>query len=95
MLKINLGSHNSGEAYFIINIGHVNLYTSKEISNLFNLNLDIYNKLRMEKVIKHKNLFSNSNEEDIIFYLNGTDKETYLNRFKESFADKLTLLALN
>ena len=57
MLKINLESYSSGETYFIISIGHVNLYTSKEISNLFNIDLDIYNKLLMEKVIKHKNLY--------------------------------------
>lgn len=67
--------------------------TSSSISRLLNIPLDIYNKLLIEKVIQH-NLCETHMFDDVTFDLYGTPKEIYLSRFKEVFAEQLTLLAL-
>lgn len=89
-----------GDAYFKIDTKNVTYFTSESISKLFNLDVDLYNKLLIEKVIMHKDYSINdprlfpSCSKHLSFKLNNTSVETYLNRFKETFASQLTLFSL-
>lgn len=103
-MKINLLTNNPKESYFSIIINDTTLYTSLEIAYLLNLNVKFYNKLLIDKVIKHEHYkvenYAEFNLEDIVsggdlvFDLYNTPEETYIDRFKETFTEQLTLLAL-
>lgn len=74
-------------------------YTSAQISSLFNMNIENYNRILVEKVIQH-GLFKVHNnskghfKRNISFSQNRTSDETYIKRFKNAFAEQLILLTL-
>lgn len=75
-------------------------YTSYEISKQLGLNVNLYNKILVEQVIKHK-IYSKNEEaqlvslmHDLSFSLNKVKPEVYIERFKDVFAKELTLLSL-
>lgn len=68
--------------------------TSKGISKLFDLDVNTYNKLLIDKVIQHNKYSINPDTKDLLFVLNNTSEEVYLNRFKEIFTNQLTLIYL-
>lgn len=97
------------EAYFSILINEQLFDTSKKISKLLNLDIDLYNKILIEKVIKYNSYFTGysilepTKSKDLVFSLNNPptektlikqSKETYITRFKETFTNQLTLLSL-
>lgn len=96
-MKIFVTQVVSGNSYFeIANDGKL-LSDSQEISNLLNLDVDVYIELLAKNVIKHNNYKTynyNCTEKDILFKLNDIPKETYVERFKDAFTNQLTLLAL-
>ena len=94
-MKIDVFMFRDEEAYFSIFISDAAFYTSKNIANLFNLDIDYYNNLVIDKVIKHEDFTIDEYTNDLAFKHNNISKEIYINRFKEVFADQLTLLALD
>lgn len=80
-------------SFEIITSNKVSCSTSSSISRLFNIPLEVYNNLLINKVIKH-DLYEIHTFNDITFDLCDISKEIYLNRFKETFSDQLTLLIL-
>lgn len=99
MLEINLGAYYGNKLIFEINFNNKLYINSLKISALFSLDVDTYNKLLIEKVIQHEHketLFKNGTIifKYVAFELRDTPTETYLNRFKETFAPQLALLTL-
>lgn len=88
------------DRWLYFNIEHDGDYysTSEEIANFFNLDVDLYNQLLVDKVIQHNNYSISEESEyntfDALFGRECIDDETYVDRFKEAFAPQLTLLAL-
>lgn len=93
-MKINLSQFGTNQNYFSILINDMNICTSENIANLFNLDTDFYNKLLIEKVIKHDRVFISKHCKDLEFNLCNIPKEIYKKRFEDVFADQLILLAL-
>ena len=98
-MEIELTKLLTGECYFEIAIGDNFYSTSEEISKIFNLDIDVYNRILANKVVRHKNytMCLNGNIDaykDLVFDLCNIPKETYIDRFKETFTEQLTLLAL-
>lgn len=93
-MKINLSQFGTNQNYFSIFINGKNICTSKNIANLFNLDTDFYNKLLIEKVIRHDRVFVSKYCKDLEFNLCNTPKETYKKRFEETFLNQLTSLVL-
>ena len=91
-MKINLYVFSS-YFYFAISTENNSAHTSKSISKLLNLDIEIYNKILVEKVVKH-NRYTIDKYNDLSFDSNGILKETYIERFKNTFVDQLTTLAL-
>lgn len=99
-MEINLLKFLGKEAYFEIITNEIYCSTSREISNVFNMNIDDYNEILINEVIKHDryrpcDIADEFNlRKDLIFKLNNTPEEVYINRFKEVFINQLTSLAL-
>lgn len=99
-MKIKLQKFLGGEAYFEIVINRYHYDTSREISNILNLNIDVYSDILIKEVIKHNfhrycDIIDEFNLcKDTIFKLRDVSEEVYIERFKEAFADQLTLLVL-
>lgn len=83
--------------------GSVNIYLAhkgsvflscREISELLNLDLDVYEKTLINKVIEHENFKKVARGHDLVFSQNGVPIKTYVKRYKEAFAPQLTLLTL-
>lgn len=77
-----------------------NYYTSYEISKQLGLNVNTYNKILVEQVIKH-GIYSLNKEAQIIslindlsFSLNKVKPDIYIERFKNTFARELMLFSL-
>lgn len=72
--------------------------TSKSIARLLNIPVETYNQLLIDKVIKHKFFKLHSHGAgvcaDLTFDLKCLSKEDYLQRFKDTFSEQLTLLTL-
>lgn len=83
----------SGYNYFVLISNDKCFSHSVDIASLLNLNVHVYNKLLIEKVIKHDN-YHLRYDSGIFFKLNNIPKETYIERFKDTFNKELTLLAL-
>lgn len=96
-MNIFVTEYVSGNSCFeVVNNGKL-LSNSEKISNMLDLDVDTYTNLLIEKVIQHNNYKTytyNCSEKDTLFKLNDILKETYVERFKDAFADQLTLLAL-
>ena len=92
MIKI---AHYAGnQNYFEVHAQGGVTYTSKGISKLLNLDTDLYNKLLVEKVIKHDHYTKSDYYNDYEFDLYNTPEEVYVERFKETFLNELTTLVL-
>lgn len=100
MLEINLGVYYGDRPTFEIIFNNKLYINSLKISNLLNLDTNLYNKLLIEKVIQHDNYKESTFKsgtiifKDVSFKLQDTSTKTYLNRFKEAFSKELTLLTL-
>lgn len=74
--------------------------TCQRISKKLNLPIEAYNKKLIEKVIKHDEYIivdddpSASFYLDIVFPLSGKKSSTYIERFKDEFANELILLKM-
>lgn len=103
MINIKIEKQYSNRAYFFISIEgkYTIAATSFKIAKIFNLEIDTYNKILIEKVIKHdRYLIAPDNNEsvfskDLTFELLYDSLKTYIERFKEIFAKELVLLALS
>lgn len=93
-MKINLFIFGDEEVYFEVSTENDAAYTSRSISELFNINVDLYNQLVVDKVVKHKNYVIDKFEKDLTFKHNNISKNTYIERFKNTFINELTLLSL-
>lgn len=98
-MEIELTKLLTGECYFEITIGDDVYSTSEEISEILNLDLDTYNRILANKIVRHKNYVMCMNGsidvyKDLVFDLCNIPEETYIDRFKETFTEQLTLLAL-
>ena len=100
-MEIRLTDFSVTHNYFSIFMNNRNIYTSKSISKLFNLDIDTFNKLLVDKVIQHDNYIIESHPvvepervKDLLFRLNDVPKEIYIERFKETFTNQLTLIIL-
>lgn len=99
MLKIDLMATDGSKVYFsMMNSGNY-FGTSKDIANSFNLPVDTYNDILINKVIRHSDYEVNLSEDsifhkDVVFRLDGIDFEIYIKRFKEVFHSQLILLTL-
>lgn len=97
MFELNIWQIEKG-CYFSLNKEGATYETSACISELFNINIDDYNKILIEKVIQHNLYFTNiatsQKGDDIVFKLNDISKEVYIERFKNTFNKELTLLIL-
>lgn len=94
MLEINLLHCYGEQAYFTIYLNGPLIYSSGGIASFLNLNTDTYNNILIEKVIKHNDYTISNKNKDLIFKHLNAPKETYIERFKDTFANQLTLLAL-
>lgn len=104
MLKIKLNMTLQEYYCFWITDGMSEHYTSFGISNLFNMNIDEFNKIVINEVIKHSNyLIVDKKDEffdkDLIFNLEDDEGEEvllerYMERFKETFAPQLMLIKI-
>lgn len=88
-----------GNMYFAMAYDCVAYVSSSEIAKLLNLDVDEYNEILINKVVKHKQyriLKSNDliSSQDLTFDPLETCKEIYINRFKEAFAAQLMVLKL-
>lgn len=91
------------EHYFVImmdvNEGKIVRNTSRAISETLGLGIEKYNKILIEKVIRHDNYRIEEDDDfgecDLFFYSEGVSKEIYIERFKEVFLKELTTFALN
>ena len=93
-MKINLFIFGDEEVYFEVSTKNDAAYTSRSISELFNINVDLNNQLVVDKVVKHKNYYIYRLSKDIEFDLCNVSKEIYIERFKNIFTEQLTLLTL-
>lgn len=102
-MKVDLIKLFTGDLYFEVVSSKSVCSTSNNIANLFNLDVDKYNDLLINEVIKHSNYKTNRSVNsfvfntstiDIVFHLNDVPKEIYIERFKETFFNELTLLTL-
>lgn len=99
-MEIKLTEFSFGLCCFKLDTETVSYFTSESISKLLNLDTDLYNKLLIEKVIKHDDYKINDRRlfpsctKHLSFQLNDIPKEIYIERFKEAFADQLILLTL-
>lgn len=94
-MTIDLVQYLSNKNYFIISINNDDYYSSESISELLNLDLDLYNNLLINKVVKHPSYaIGGGTHKDLEFNSNSISRETYINRFKEAFSDQLILLTL-
>ena len=91
---IKIVQYKASRSYFEMHVQGRVAYTSKGISKLLNLDLDLYNKLLVEKVIKHNHYVKSKYHNDFEFDLCNTPEEIYIERFKETFINQLTLLTL-
>lgn len=100
MLTVNLISATEFKVYFSITIDDDDYYaTSTDIAEFFNLSIDTYNKILINKIIQHDNYEINKSDtsvfyKDIMFELKNIDYKIYIERFKEAFAPQLTLFTL-
>lgn len=85
---------------FSLCLGEKNCYTSYEISKHLGLNVNTYNRILIDQIIKHK-IYSVNKEAQIVslmndlsFSLNKVNPDTYIERFKNVFARELMLLSL-
>ena len=92
-MKIEIEMTIKKHCYFCIT-DNFSAATSKEFADLFNLDTNTYNKLLTDKVIKHSNYTIDVYNKDLMFDLNNISKEIYIERFKDTFSNELTLLAL-
>lgn len=95
-MKIELVNYTNVENWFKIVIDGKEISSCRCIAKLFNLDIDTYNKLLIEKVIQHDSYYETDfgEEDDFEFGLNNIPKEVYVERFKETFLEELTTLAL-
>lgn len=99
MLTIEIWSKNNS-SYFVIILNDIMFYSSSAIAKLLNLSVSNYNDILVKEVIKHKyyNIRGTSPHLclflNLTFHLDNISKDIYIERFKETFADKLTLLNL-
>lgn len=93
-MKINLSLFYNDEAFFEITTEESVFYSSSAITNLLNLDLIKYNKLLIEKVIRHEDFIVDQYTKDVSFMLNNISKKTYIERFKNTFVKELTLISL-
>lgn len=100
-MKVTLLQSIFGNNCFGIRIDEVVYHTSKTISKILNLDVDTYNQILIDKIIKHHNYdiikdFCTipNHAKNLSFNLNNVSKEVYINRFKEVFNKELILLAL-
>lgn len=84
-----------GDLFFILKTNNKTYFSSEMISKAFGLDIDEYNKILLEKVIQHDEYDIKNGTEDLVFSPNRISKETYIDRFKEAFADQLILLTLS
>lgn len=89
---IKLITSYTNKNYFSIIIGNTRICSSKNIANLLNLDINIYNRLLIEKVIQHNKYSMTRNE--LAFSCNNVSKEVYIKRFKDVFSNQLILLTL-
>lgn len=72
--------------------------TSPTISKLLNISLEEYENRVINNVIKHKNteviFASDFNKRNVAFKEDDVPEENYVDRFKEEFAEELTLIVL-
>lgn len=81
--------------YFTLLIDNEDFHNSESIADIFNLNVDTFNKLLIEKVIKHSYYTISKHHKDFEFSLCGKSKEIYIKCFKEAFAEQLILFILD
>lgn len=93
-MKINLFTFDTNKAYFEVSTEYNPAYTSRSISNLFDLDLDTYNKILIDKVIQHNFYDLDKFDKDLTFSHNDIPKEIYIERFKDTFNKELIMLAL-
>lgn len=93
-MKIDLTEFGINRNYFCISIGNRDVYSGKSISKLLNLDVDTFNQILIDKVVKHKNYYIYRLSKDIEFDLCNVSKEIYIERFKNIFTEQLTLLTL-
>lgn len=101
MLKVEIAQSSLGQAYFYLVVDSNRMVirsTSAKIASILKLDLDIYNKILIKKVIKHKHYEIYDGQmflsKDITFNLGSVSEKTYVERFKEAFAKELVLLVL-
>lgn len=75
-------------------------YTSSQIASLFNMDIETYNKILIERVIQHDlfKIHNNSKahfKKNVSFSQNNISDEAYIKRFREAFAEQLILLTLS
>lgn len=93
-MEIKIVQYKASRSYFEMHIHGGVVYTSKGISKLLNLDIDLYNKLLVEKVIKHNHYIKSKYHNDFEFSLNNIPEEIYIERFKETFINQLILVYL-
>ena len=100
-MKITLLESYFGNFCFGIRIKENVYHTSERISKVLNLDLDTYNHLLVKKVIQHRSYYISNNpfpipnhDKHLTFDLNNISKETYIERFKNTFNKELILLVL-
>lgn len=67
--------------------------TDRSIARLFSINRESYRKRLIENVIKHDGI-DHTDPDDTCFYHREIPYDVYTNRFKEEFAEELTLIVL-
>lgn len=82
------------EVYFEIISKKSILNSSGEIADFLNLDVDIYNNLLIDKVIRHDKYSIDPDGRDLVFCLKNVSIEIYIERFKETFINELTLATL-
>lgn len=83
---------------FSIDRGKDFIFTSRKISQAFNTLEKIYVNTLINKVIKHEDYIFCENYQgrifNVVFKLNDTSEEVYIERFKNIFTEELTNLVL-
>lgn len=99
MCEIDMYPSGKNKYYFAVILNEDNfLCTSKQIANFLSLPVKTYNQLVIDKVIKHdgyrivgKNY---ANGFDLDFERRDCEKSVYVERFKQTFLEELTLALL-
>lgn len=99
MHEIDIYPSGKNKSYFMIGLSDNNcLCTSEQIARFLNLPIRTYNDLLIKKVIRHDDYRvigeSRANRFDLDFNRKGIDKSVYIERFKETFLEELTLALL-